>query len=251
MVCSRARILALAAQMSRVVSDPAFQEALARFQADIVELTSLYEESPVAFVIERLDLVLGSRLLRADPAERDALMLALFEQALLDQARLAKVERAVRRAPMLQNPQRQDLLVGLGMLRRRSIPAPASRLLLSGYEGALWLWARDQQIIDDKRKMSKRTEGKPGYATGVNRILDEDGLPMPDEHRRFVRQRVFDHLANDVRHGRATVAHRECALVVLFALDAWLDDHLGSRLREDASHRINSLFTSATGGPDG
>lgn len=242
----RQEVLDQARRVALVVSDPAFQRAVEEARRDAEELIELYEESPVAFVVDRLDPALGARLLRADPAQRDALMVGLFEQAMLETDHLDLVEAAVGGSALLGSAQRADIELAVELLRREPVRwGSASRLLLGGYEGSLWRWARAGQIIDDERNVTQRAPGRPGYAKGVDRILEEDGIPLPDEHRRFVRERVFDNLANDIRHGRAEIGHRQCALVVLFALEGWLDEYGGSDLREDASQRMNRLFDDA------
>jgi hypothetical protein len=75
-----------------------------------------------------------------------------------------------------------------------------------------------------------------------DRILEDDGVPLTGEHRRCVRQRVFAALANDIRHGRARVGHRECSLVLLFAIDGWLHNVADSQLVKGAGDRMNRLF---------
>lgn len=239
----RKRALDTVARAHALVSDPAFQAELRRTRADLDELTELYETSPVAFLVDWLDPRVAAEVLRADLVDRDVVLLAVFERALLEPRHLDAVAAGLEQAAPFGAAQHDDVLTALELLRAKPVRwAPAARLLLGGYEGALWRWAEQSGAIDQQRNLVDRPVGQRGYAKTVGDILKAGGLPVGDEHRRFVSDRVFDSLSSDIRHGRATIGHRECAVVVLLALDALLDETTGTELSRDTARRANEML---------
>lgn len=201
-----------------------------------------YEASPFAFVLELTEWRTARLLLDAVDEHGEAVMLAVMERALLDPEHLDLVVDAAAQAEILDAPQRADLLAGVEALRAcPSNWTVAARLLLGAYEGALWLWAQADNVIDDQRQLTSPKPGRPGYARAISRLLEEDALPLPDEERRYVSHTVFNQVANDIRHGRARAGHRETTIVLLWALDAWLTTHSSIDLERDASRRVDAF----------
>jgi hypothetical protein len=139
-----------------------------------------------------------------------------------DEALLGAVEQAVSSAPHLDEPQRDDLRRGVAALRNGD--CYACRHLLPGVEGALWLSAEGEAVIDSQRRMLHTGKPSPPPALNVSWLLRErGGIRVGQDFAWFLLNAVFDDVGQDIRHGRARSGHETSSVWSFVALLGWLD----------------------------
>ncbi len=204
------------------------------------ELTQIQRE-PLFFVVEHLGINTVRDLLYQRPSDVEELV---SDYVIADRALLAQVEQAVADAPYLDEPQRVDLQRGIEELR---VADPyACRRLLAGVEGALWLTAEAQGVIDSSRQMLRTGKPSPPTATSIGWLLRERGGLKPGKtFAWFLLNAVFTERANDIRHGRARSGHQSASVWSFVALLGWLDRYAGTGFMYAVTQRLSSTAETA------
>ena len=201
---------------------------------DLRRELDLVRQQPLFFVVADLPVSKVRELLFARPHEIEGL---IVDRILPDHDLLAQVTASVEKAPVLGEPQREDLRRGLDGLRT-SDPY-ACRHLLGGLEGALWLTASAHGIIDGDRRLVHSKRPRHMQVRGVSGLLRKDGgLPVGTDLAIFLLGAVFDDRGNDIRHGRATSGHRTASAWAFVGLLGWLDKFAGTSFMADVTTRM-------------
>ena len=194
----------------------------------------LVRQQPLFFVVADLPVSTVRELLFVRPQDIEQL---IADRILADHDLLARVGAAVEKAPHLYEPQREDLRRGLEGVRK-SDPY-ACRPLLGGLEGALWLTAAANGVIDDERKLVHSKKPRRMYVGGLGGLLRKDGgLPVGTDLAIFLLGAVFDDRGNDIRHGRATSGHETASARAFVGLLGWLDKYAGTSFMGDVTTRL-------------
>ncbi len=155
-----------------------------------------------------------------------------------DESLVGLASEAVASAPHLGGPQREDLVRGLTAVERGDIYA--CRHLLAGLEGALWLTARQEGVINAERHLVNSQKPRGLYAKGVNVLLRPDGgLKVGTSFSIFLLAGVFNDTGNDIRHGRAEGGHESHTLWAYIGVLGWLDRFAGTTLMDRVRERLH------------
>ena len=196
---------------------------------------------PIALITDGM--ILGPAIALAVQARvRPQAVTDALEDAVLDPQVLLVVRELV--VPELRPSAQAQLAVALDALAEppRAWFA-AAPLLLCALEGELWAAATAQGVIDADRRL--KSPERPArvqrrLATSAGHLLQpQAGMAIDARLARFIDRCVFDGDGHDVRHGRAQDAHREKALVALFALICWTHPSVDAVPRRAIAERLD------------
>jgi len=216
------------------------EETLRDLRRDLNDL----EQRPEFFVLRDLPASTVRVLMHEGPQEIEPLVAACVMN---DDSLVGLASEAVASAPYLCGPQREDLARGFAGVERGDVYA--CRHLLAGLEGALWLTARQEGVINAERHLvnSKRPPGL--HAKGVNALLRPDGgLEVGTGLSILLLAGVFNDTGNDIRHGRAESGHESHTLWAYIGVLGWLDRFAGTALMRRVRERLHDELRQSRAG---
>jgi hypothetical protein len=175
---------------------------------------------PVMFFLASLPGIVAIPLLKAFKTD-DELLLGPLEAELASSNLVESLQASVQANAMLDSVAKQHLVRGLGWVGRGQY-VDAAPPLYKGLERAFRLFARKQEVIDERNCFLVKSKNSRRRARGV-----EDYLPYIGLDRLFVRflhAWVFGEEGNLARHGDLTEdAHRRWVLRAVIAVIGWLE----------------------------
>jgi hypothetical protein len=207
------------------------QETLRDLRRELDDL----EQRPEFFVLRDLPVSIVRVLMHERPQDIEPLVAACVMN---DDSLVGLASEAVASAPYLGGPQQEDLVRGLTAVERGDIYA--CRHLLAGLEGALWLTARREGVINAERHLVNSQKPPGLHAKGVNVLLRPDGgLKVGTSFSIFLLAGVFNDTGNDIRHGRAEGGHESHTLWAYIGVLGWLDRFAGTTLMRRVRERLH------------
>lgn len=226
-------------------------QGAAEFTAQWRAVAWLYEENSLTFPLGRMRSNAAFNLLLDARDRGDEVVVAALERALQDPGLLDAVHAAISKAEGLHVSHRVEFLSGLEGFRNGREWAGICGQLLGSLEGALWMLAEKEGVIDTHGQLLRSTVQAPNrpklrIAKSVNRLLDvKVGLDLDRYLRLYLNDRVFDGTGHGLRHRRSHSGHRAYSVWALVGAIGVVDRVEGTRLMDAVGQQLDALLAEA------